>query len=181
MLVLGNKARNNGLDKSLLERLLLHYEQLGPVTSEHRVTLCTNYRCHPDILQLSGSLFYETPLQPPADKPPPPLHPDFPTSFLFICSSINEEVAETNKNTNENEAIIILDKLRELNDQWPYKEWGDRDLFRACIMSPSRSQVLCTVHVHVHIYMYTVQYMLYMYTVELYNVLYIHVQVHTGT
>ena len=145
MLVLGAKARDNGLDKSLLERLLLHYKEMDDVTQNHRVTLVTNYRCHPDILELSGNLFYETPLHPPGDKAPPRLHPDYATSFLFICSSYNEEVGESNKNTNEEEAIIILNKLKELNDRWPYKEWGDRDLFHGCIMSPSRSQVLIYV------------------------------------
>ena len=141
MLVLGSKARNNGLDKSLLERLLIHYQEMDDVTRNHRVTLVTNYRCHPDILELSGNLFYETPLKPPVDKAPPNLHPDYSTSFLFVCSSYSEEVAETHTNTNKKEAIVILNKLKELYDQWPYKEWGDRDLFNACIMSPSRSQV----------------------------------------
>ena len=141
MLVLGSKARDNGLDKSLLERLLVHYQTIDQVTRHHRVTLVTNYRCHPDILELSGNLFYETPLKPPANKAPPKLHPDYPTSFLFICSSYSEEVKEIHKNTNEQEAVIILNKLKELNDRWPYREWGDRDLFHGCIMSPSRSQV----------------------------------------
>ena len=141
MLVLGSKARDNGLDKSLLERLLLHYQGMGDIASNHHITLVTNYRCHPDILELSGSLFYETPLKPPEDKAPPKLHPDYSTSFVFVCSSYCEKVEETNKNTNEEEAIIILDKLKELSEKWPYREWGDRDLFKACIMSPSRSQV----------------------------------------
>ena len=142
MLVLGSKARDNGLDKSLLERLLLHYQgMLGDVASNHHVTLVTNYRCHPDILELSGNLFYETPLKPPDDKSPPMLHPEYSTSFAFVCSSYSERVEETNRNTNEEEAIVILEKLRELSENWPYKQWGDRDLFNACIMSPSRSQV----------------------------------------
>ena len=158
MLVLGSKARDNGLDKSLLERLLLHYQDMDHVTSNHRVTLVTNYRCHPDILQLSGSLFYETPLKPPDDKAPPMLHPDYSTSFLFICSSFSEQVAETHRNTNREEAVIILNKLKELHERWPYREWGDRDLFRACIMSPSRSQVCvhitCDAHMHVHVQLF---------------------------
>ena len=153
MLVLGSKARDNGLDKSLLERLLLHYRYMEDVTANHHVTLVTNYRCHPDILELSGNLFYETPLKPPQDKAPPKLHPDYPTSFLFVCSSYSEKMEETNRNTNEEEAVIILEKLKELSERWPYKEWGDRDLFNACIMSPSRSQVC--VHVEVlHILYY---------------------------
>ena len=144
MLVLGSKARDNGLDKSLLERLLLHYGTMDHVTVNHRVTLVTNYRCHPDILELSGNLFYETPLKPPADKAPPLLHPDYSTAFVFVCSSVSEAVADTNRNTNKDEAIIILKKLKELNDHWPYNEWKDRDLHNACIMSPSRSQVRST-------------------------------------
>ena len=141
MLVLGSKARDNSLDKSLLERLLLHYQGMEGVTSNHHVTLVTNYRCHPDILNLSGNLFYETPLKLPQDKAPPKLQPDYPTSFLFVCSSYGEKVEETNRNTNEEEAVVILDKLKELSENWPYKERGDRDRFNACIMSPSRSQV----------------------------------------
>ena len=141
MLVLGSEARNNGLDKSLLERLLLHYQSMESMASNHHVTLVTNYRCHPDILELSGNLFYETPLKPPQDKAPPKLHPGYSTSFLFVCSSYGEKVEETNRNTNEEEAVVILDKLKELSENWPCKEWGDKDLFNACIMSPSRSQV----------------------------------------
>ena len=154
MLVLGSKARDNGLDKSLLERLLLHYQGMqGDVASNHHVTLVTNYRCHPDILELSGNLFYETPLKPPDDKPLPQLHPEYSTSFVFVCSSYSEKVEETNRNTNEEEAIVILEKLKELSENWPYREWGDRDLFNACIMRPSRSQVgIEIVFVLVHMY-----------------------------
>ena len=147
MLVLGSKARDNGLGKSLLERLLLHYQGMEDVASNHHVTLVTNYRCHPDILELSGNLFYETPLKLPQDKAPPRLHPDYPTSFLFVCSSFSEKVEETNRNTNEEEAIVILEKLKELSENWPYQEWGDRDLFNGCIMSPNRSQVRMTLYV----------------------------------
>jgi superfamily I DNA and/or RNA helicase len=151
MLVLGSKARDNGLDKSLLERLLLHYQGMpGGIASNHHVTLVTNYRCHPDILELSGNLFYETPLKPPDDKAPPELHPEYSTSFVFVCSSYSEKVGETNRNTNEEEAIVILEKLRELSENWPYREWGDRDLFKACIMSPSRSQVSREVQVYLY-------------------------------
>ena len=141
MLVLGSKARDNGLDKSLLERLLFHYQGIEDVASNHYITLVTNYRCHPDILELSGDLFYETPLILPQDKAPPKLHPNYPTSFVFVCSSCSEKVEETNRNTNEEEAVVILEKLKELSEHWPYKEWGDRDLSNGCIMSPSRSQV----------------------------------------
>ena len=150
MLVLGSKARDNGLDKSLLERLLLHYRSMEGVASNHHVTLVTNYRCHPDILELSGNLFYETLLKLPQDKAPPKLHPDYSTSFLFVCSSYSEKVEETNRNTNEEEAIVILEKLKELSENWPYKEWGDRDLSKACIMSPSRSQVSVEVLLSIH-------------------------------
>ena len=167
MLVLGSKARDNGLDKSLLERLLLHYQGTqGDVASNHHVTLVTNYRCHPDILELSGNLFYETPLKPPDDKAPPKLHPEYSTSFVFVCSSYGEKVEETNRNTNEEEAIVILEKLRELSENWPYREWGDRDLIKACIMSPSRSQVgieILFMLLHVHVYVYVAFYRLYMY------------------
>ena len=142
MLVLGSKARDNGLDKSLLERLLLYYQGMDDIASNHIVILVTNYRCHPDILELSGNLFYETPLKLPLDKAPPKLHPDYPTSFLFVCSSYSEKVEETNRNTNEGEAIVILEKLKELSEKWPHTEWGDMELSNGCIMSPNRSQVI---------------------------------------
>ena len=87
------------------------------------------------MFELSRSA-YETPLKPPKDKAPPKLHPDYPTSFLFVCSSYGEKMEETNRNTNEEEAVVILDKLKELSENWPYKKWGDRDLFNACRHEP---------------------------------------------
>ena len=155
MLVLGSKARDNSLDKSLLERLLLHYQSMEDVASNHHVTLVTNYQSHPDILELSGNLFYKTPLMLPQDKSPPKLHPDYPTAFLFVCSSCGEEMQETNMITDEEEAIVILEKLKELCESWPRKEWGDMDLYNnGCIMSPSRSQVHVNVCVVIMIMTY---------------------------
>lgn len=140
MLVLGDKARKNGLATSLLERLHKLYNDFGEVTKNYHATLVTNYRCHEKIFQLSGNLFYETLLKLPANKKSPPTHPKFPFPLVFICSSVDEVVTKVDDNTNQSEITVILNTLQEIVRPWPV-EWGKQDLGQICIMSPSRSQV----------------------------------------
>ena len=143
MLVLGDKARKNGLDKSLLERLLNHYNSVDErITEQTFATLSTNYRCHPAIFTLVGNLFYQhQELRSPTDSDLiPSSHPNYPTCFVFVCSDYDEAAMNVETNVYELEGRILLKNVKEIFKTWP-DQWGHRDLSQCCIMSPSRSQV----------------------------------------
>ena len=143
MLVLGDKARKNGLDKSLLERLLNHYNSVDDrITEQTFATLSTNYRCHPAIFTLVGNLFYQhQELRSPTDSDLiPSSHPNYPSCFVFVCSDYDETVMNVETNIYEQEGKILLKNVKEIFKTWPC-QWGYKDLSQCCIMSPSRSQV----------------------------------------
>ena len=145
MLVLGDKARKNGLDKSLLERLLNHYKSVdGNISNQNLATLSTNYRCHPAIVTFVRQLFYQhQDLRVPTDSDlVPTSHPSYPSCFVFVCSDCDETAMNVETNVYELEARILLKNIQEIFKFWP-SQWGYRDLSQCCIMSSSRSQV-CT-------------------------------------
>lgn len=144
MLVFGKEAREGGLDKSLLERLVLEYKEMSPVTQNYHITLITNYRCHDDIRGLSGSLFYhDIPLKRPVKTSNQPrvfkLHESL-SSIHFVCSSIMEDEMQ-NSATNEAEAMTVVEVLKEINREWPRYGIRAGRFERVCVMSKSRSQV----------------------------------------
>lgn len=146
MLVFGEKAREGGLDKSLLERLVLEYNQIhaqSPVSHNYHITLVTNYRCHEDIRNLSDNLFYhETPLKPPHKTSNQPRVFNFhesQSSIHFVCSSVEDR--EIQSNINEAEASAVVDVLVDINREWPRHGVGRFESNRICVMSKSRSQV----------------------------------------
>ena len=131
-MVLGDEAQKNGLAVSLLERLHGLYEKLREAARNHCVTLVTNYRCHPGILELAEKLFYKLPLNCSSS------HPDAPYPLLFFCSSIEDKVQTT---MNRQEAEITLKLIAQFAKRWPSERWGRMDLSQMCFMSPTRSQV----------------------------------------
>lgn len=147
MLVFGKEAREGGLDKSLLERLLLEYNKThgsSPLSQTHHITLVTNYRCHDDIRKLSGDLFYpDTPLRLPHERKNQPrvfeLHGSK-SALHFICSSVEDCVPQSN--INEKEAMAVVDTLEDINQQWPkHGLRSPSESHQVCIMSKTRSQV----------------------------------------
>lgn len=145
MLVLGEEARKGGLDKSLLERLLVEYSQLDKAnqfaTCAYRSTLVTNYRCHKSICRLSKELFYPTtPLRVFKDDKPPilPLN-NSQTSLHFLCCDVGD-VVETS--VNKTEALAVVTVLQNIVSKWPPHGLGKIDASRICVMSKSRSQVI---------------------------------------
>ena len=147
MLVFGKEAREGGLDKSLLERLLLEYnksQRTSSLSQTHHVTLVTNYRCHESIRKLSGDLFYpDTPLKLPHEKKNQPrvfeLHGSE-SALHFICLSVKDHVIQSN--INEEEAMAVVDTLEDINQQWPKHGLASQsESHQVCIMSKSRSQV----------------------------------------
>ena len=134
-MVLGDEAQKNGLAVSLLERLHGLYEKLREAARNHCVTLVTNYRCHPGILELAEKLFYKLPLNCNISSSS---HPDAPYPLLFFCSSIDDKVQTT---MNRQEAEIALKLIAQFAKRWPSERWGRMDLSQMCFMSPTRSQV----------------------------------------
>ena len=144
MLVLGEEARKGGLDKSLLERLLLEYNQLDRTeqcaTYAYRSTLVTNYRCHKDICRLSKELFYpDTPLKVFKDDKPQviPLN-DSQSSLYFLCCDVGDSA---DKSINKTEALAVVKVLQDIISKWPTHGLGKIEFSRICLMSKSRSQV----------------------------------------
>ena len=144
MLVFGEEAKKGGLNKSLLERLVLMYKEMA-VTENYHITLVTNYRCHDDVRNLSARLFYrETPLKRPLKPNNQPGAFGFhgsQSSIHFLCSSIDNE-RQTGV-VNEAEATNVVNLLVEIRRSWPRFgiKAGHFDPQRVCVMSKSRSQV----------------------------------------
>ena len=146
LLVLGEEAQDNGLNKSLLERLQNLYKKTPHMSSHCCASLLTNYRCHKEIVQFSSSLFYEESLQ--CQVPDGVAHPAAPFPLLFVCSSVDESVQLISDDKNENEARIVLEQVSKFVRDWPVyiPEWGKKDLNKICIVTNTRSQVSIFAH-----------------------------------
>ena len=138
LLVLGEEARDNGLNQSLLERLQNLYKKTPHMSSHCCASLLTNYRCHKEIVHFSSNLFYEESLQ--CQVPDWVTHPVAPFPLLFVCSSVDENVQLINDNKNEHEARIVLEQVAKFVRNWPV-EWDEKDLNKMCIVTNTRSQV----------------------------------------
>ena len=137
LLVLGDKAQNNGLGISLLERLHDLYSKV-PLSSTHSVTLLTNYRCHSGILMLPSSLYYESTVL--CKVPEDEAHHLSPFPLNFVCSDVSDDNKPT-PGTNEVEADVLIKEVQKYCNSWP-KHWGKKDLKTFCIISPSADQVV---------------------------------------
>lgn len=112
--VLSEKARNNGLGESLLERIYSCYKATNdPLTSS---TLLTNYRCHPSILMLASSLFYECTLISESRRE---AHPKAPYPLMFACTSLKRDNFRNCQPENEEEAKLLINKMLEYIQSWP--------------------------------------------------------------
>ena len=111
-------ARENGLGTPLLERLFSHYKSLESSKSKnhHTSTLLTNYRCHPSILMLSSSLFYECALLSRSKSVP---HPNAPYPLVFVCTSLQQSGFACLPDRCEKEADILLARAIEFLNSWP--------------------------------------------------------------
>ena len=140
--VLGEKARENGLKYSLLERLYTIYskEELVEASQTHCATLLTNFRSHHALLSLPSYLFYSSALMTVAEATTQ-LHPDAGHPLHFICTSLDQQVLEVSESINRREIELILDEVNKYVDNWPYKEWGEKNLSDICIMATTANQV----------------------------------------
>lgn len=116
--VYSNEAREGGLGVSLLERLLDLYKKKydNKQLNYHRRSLLTNYRCHPSILMLASSLFYDCTLLSRSKSQP---HPCAPYPIVFQCSSFQQDQLRVSDAYNEHEAKLLMSKLVEFIDSWP--------------------------------------------------------------
>ena len=115
--MLSEKARESGLGDSLLERLYSHYKEVnsGALIKSHTSTLLTNYRCHPSILMLASSLFYECSLISRANRE---THPNAPYPLVFSCTSVRQNEFINSPAENEEEAKLLLQKMVEYIQTW---------------------------------------------------------------
>jgi len=109
-------ARENGLGDSILERLFTHYKTLKKATTSHVATLLTNYRCHPSILMLASSLFYECTL---LSRSTSRTHPKAPFPLVFTCTSLSQDGFSNLPAENEREATMLVRKMLEFVRDWP--------------------------------------------------------------
>ena len=120
-----------------MQRLLQHYQRLGDIATQNIVTLSRNYRCHSDILDLVGGLFYDCNLSYAEDESPPLLHRDYKYPLVFICSDIGRGVSPDNY---AKEADIIADTVRKVSKGSP-SGWPKPLMSNMFIVSPSEEQV----------------------------------------
>ena len=130
LLVLGKLTAENGLGKSLLERLHTTYQEFGDRAKQYIIPLCNNYRCHAALLKLSSDLFYESSLVPRGKIQVVAQH-----SLRFICSCLDKNPASFSDN--EIEAKIIIREVENL-----LRTNTKVDASNVCIMSPSQRQVM---------------------------------------
>lgn len=135
MLVLGEEAQENGLKASLLERLQSHYKMIGDKTVTLQASLQTNFRCHEHILSFASDLFYGSHVRTSHICKRIQPHPDFPYPLVFVCSS-KKEISNYESSVNEEEAVLLFNKLVELSTCLP-----DGCKSNVCVLSSSRGQV----------------------------------------
>lgn len=138
LLVLGDLPQRNGLNVSLLERLQKHYESCNG--GQNIASLSTNYRCHPEILNLVGKLFYNSGIRWNDDEDPPAVHRNFSYPLLFVCSSVDEDVS-LSSDCDKNEADIIVHKATEVAMGCP-SSWTKPPMSQFFVTSPCEEQVI---------------------------------------
>lgn len=135
--MLSAAALKYGLGKPILERLYENYKDIG-LESRHTATLLTNYRCHPTILMLSSSLFYENTLLSRSKSKP---HPLAPYPLVFACTSLSTNSLEKIPTTSQEEADLLIDKVIQLYPHWE-KEIRDSGCVKTIgVLASSKDQV----------------------------------------
>ena len=86
---------------------------------------------------LPSSLYYESALL--SKVPDNVAHPHSPFPLNFVCSSL-KDYDEAIPGMDELEAQAVLEEIQKYMEDWP-EEWGEQDLSKVCIVSPSPEQV----------------------------------------
>ena len=118
--------------------------------------MVTNFRCHPHILELAGSLFYTLSLKVPDVNDMRSWRQPYSSDsvcFRFVCSDIDERMQEVTETTNVQEAVVILENLMITTNRRNWlNEWGEYDVNKISIMSQSRRQVCFAYLTSFHTY-----------------------------
>ena len=133
----GPEAVDNGLNVSLLERLLKMYKCNGAVSSQYFTELNVIYRCHQSLLHLPGKLFYNGSLEPGKRHVKVHLGPN---GYKFVCSESVPLPQKSLIQNNESEAILLLEEVLSHAETMKKEDtrFHPREI---CIISSSRNQV----------------------------------------
>lgn len=137
-MVFGQEAQQNGLNISLLERLSNIYDKLDSAQLQC-VQLNANYRAHREIMNLASKLSYDCSLS--SIVPDSIAHPDAPYPLLFVCSSLDDTTTQVKRDTDENEARVLLNQVLRFIVKWPTAQWGPENPSSVCIITPTKHQV----------------------------------------
>ena len=140
MLVLGDEPQKYGLSKSLLERMYDLYCSWGHVAKSYCANLCTNFRCHRNILDLACRVAYKMELHSKVSDQS--AHPKTKFPLQFVCTSLESNIEATESSINKDEVQAALKEASNLLMKWPEDVWGKRDPSQICFLSPCRAQVL---------------------------------------
>ena len=137
--MLGKIPQDDGLATSLLERLCQLYTSLGQ--SKYIASLCTNYRCHKNLLDLSSFLFYRQSKLIAAGNVP--LVPGYSYALKFVSSDTvcGERPVD---GTSEVEAQILLAELCQVKEKSLSEQLFNEDI---CIMAVNRRQVTFNIFI----------------------------------
>ena len=136
MVVLSQLACKHELGSSLLERLFTHYKTKHRRSiQKHTAALLTNYRCHPSILTLSSSLFYEHTLLSRSESK---AHPLAPYPLVFACSSLQKQSLKCLPDEDTHEADLLVNKMLQFVKEWPKNENNDKPIG---LLASTRKQV----------------------------------------
>ena len=137
-------AREQKLDRSLLERLFDYYEQqvdLAKFTNTMlRISLTVNYRSKTEILRFISSVFYGDPNRLEAKNKEPPCAA-VPALTFYTNRGREAQDKENTSPHNWAEANEVLTRVKELYDNWPEDLWDERDARQICVVTPYAAQV----------------------------------------
>ena len=132
---MGKEARLFGLNISLLERLLIRYEEIGPVTTRYITKLSVNYQSHNSLIYLPN-LFYKH-LELNTDE----VLQNYsgPTGYNFV--SVDSRVID-HPDKQWIEACIILEEVRSYLERLKQLNFKFNPRHDVCIIASTRKQVL---------------------------------------
>ena len=137
MLLLSELASKHEMGSSLMERLFNHYKNNHKRSvKNHTAVLLANYRCHPSILTLSSSLFYEHTLLSHSQSKTHPLAP-FP--LIFECSSVEQKSIKFLPDEDVKEAELLVEHMLHFIEKWPMEQCDNKPLIG--LLASTRKQV----------------------------------------